>query len=1533
MTIELRYAKDEQVKGKKRSPRLKLFHPLVGKWFAGQFGSPTDLQENAWPKIAEGEHVLISAPTGSGKTLAAFLWAIDRLITGKWRLGRTCVLYVSPLKALNNDVRRNLLRPLADLRKVFHDAGEPFPAIGVATRSGDTPQAERRRMQRDPPEILITTPESLNLLLSSKGGRSILTGILTVILDEIHAVVDSKRGTHLITAVDRLVALSGEFQRIALSATVQPLSIVAEFIGGYRMEGNHCSPRFTARPVQVVESSQKKEYRLSVRFPRAATGWNERDSFWQPFIDEIRRIVAKNRSTLVFANSRRLCEKITHLVNEGEPNPVAYAHHGSLSREIRNEVERKLKDGNLRAIVATNSLELGIDIGVLDEVVLVQAPPSFSASIQRIGRAGHRVGEVSRGTLLPIQPQDILQTAVLAAGILDRDIEAVHPVESPLDVLAQIIVSMVGVQARDIDELFARLRTSYPYRGLTRQQFELVLNMLAGRYARSRLRELKPRVAVDRSNNRVIIRKGALQDLYFSGGTIPDRGYFHLRHQESGAKIGDLDEEFVWEARIGQTFTLSTQNWRIERITHNDVFVLPAHPGAAAPPFWRAEESLRDFHLAERIGQFLEIADARLDDPLFKQDLTGRYCLDVVSAERLIDFLSRQREQTGCALPHCRHIVIEHVESGPGGYPGNQIVVHTLWGGRVNRPFAMALEAAWEERYGHRPEIFPSNDCILMQLPHDVSGDEILSLVRSSSIQGFLHRKLEGSGFFAARFRECAGRALVLTKRKMNERMPLWLSRLRSQKLMESVLEYEDFPILLETWRTCLRDELDMDSLENVLVELEAGDIEWSETYTGHPSPMAQTVTWPLINQYMYMGDESRSGKTSKLRGDLLHQVVLSPELRPAIASDLADRFEIKRQRLAPGYSPDGSLDLMEWVKERLLLPLSEWQRLLMAIGSDHELDTGELLKPLAPNLVRIHPPSDSGEPLIAALEELPRILFAFYGSGRSVRVETLDNGRPVPRERLHDSDLAGEERDEVCSVVLSQWFQYYSPKPLEFIQETLGIEHERLTTVVNGLIDAERLVGGRLLLESDGENLCDRENYEILLRLMRARARPTFDPLAIELLPLFLASFQGITDPARDMDGLFQRLEQLVCCPAAAELWESEILPARVQFYDPSWLDSVVQQSELHWIGGAGREICFCFESDLDLLREETEDGRRNHATKSKAGSEQTAPPESNGRSTVAQLFRDPAARYDFSTLVDISNLEPAELNKRLWEAVWKGVVTNDTFAALRHGIENHFKVLSPAFKAGRTRSRRRRPSTRVAFSMWMGSMPLAGSWLRVPWPDGDDDLLEKEERNKDRARLLLDRYGILFRELLQNELPAFGWSTIFRALRLMELSGEVLTGYFFHGLPGPQFISHRAFRMLQGKLPEDSIFAISAADPASLCGVRMEALRGKLPRRLAGTHLVYHGSRLVLESRRGGKSLVFHVSADDDSLQAYLGLFQHLLTRRFQPVRRIVVEQINGDDAARSPYADAFRIGFDVDLDFRNLVLYRRHAERTSG
>ncbi len=916
----------------KDTDALQIFHPLIRKWFAERMGEPTDVQRLAWPRIAAGKHVLVTAPTGSGKTLAAFLWALDRLLCAAWPGGQVRVLYVSPLKALNNDIRRNLLRPLEELRSCFEAAGEPMPEVRVLTRSGDTPAEERARMARRPPEILITTPESLNILLTSRRGRAMLGGLASVILDEIHAVVGSKRGTHLMTAVERLVRFSGEFQRVALSATVLPLERVAEWVGGFERRGEGEGAAYRRRPVEIIASHTPKRYQLEVGFAGepaepAAPG---SDALWPWLVGEIRRPLARNRSTLIFANSRRLVEKVTRLVNEEEEGEVVYSHHGSLSREVRAVMEERLKNGELRGIVATNSLELGIDIGALDEVVLVQTPPALASAVQRIGRAGHAVGETSRGRFLPLYPRDLLAATVVARAVLEGEIEPVRPVEGALDVLAQVLVSMTVGETRPVDDLYADLRACDAYRNLSRRQFDLVLEMLAGRYAEVRVRELKPLVAIDRVDGTVRALPGAERVVYLSGGTIPDRGYYHLRVADSGALLGELDEEFVWERSVGDTFTLGVQTWRIERITHNDVMVRAAHARQAMAPFWRADERDRGFELSERIGLFLETTEGRLEDPTLRETLGTDHALKREAVDGLLRYLSAQKAATG-VLPHRHRLVAEHVADPQGKGERVQTILHTFWGGRVNRPFAMALQAAWRRKHGMPLEVIHDDDCVVITASGQVRVHELLGLLSADGLEGLLREQLESTGFFGARFRAAAGCALLLPREGFRRRTPLWLSRQRAKELLEAVRRFEDFPILLEAWRSCLADEFDLDHLRLVLDELRDARIEVCEVTTAAPSPFAANVAWKRTNELMYEDDTPSAGR-SRLRQDLIREVVFAAHLRPRIARSLADTFARKIQRTYPGYSPRSASELLAWAVERVMIPVGEWRELLDAI-------------------------------------------------------------------------------------------------------------------------------------------------------------------------------------------------------------------------------------------------------------------------------------------------------------------------------------------------------------------------------------------------------------------------------------------------------------------------------------------------------------------------------------------------------------------------------------------------------------------------
>lgn len=1435
-----------------------MFHPLVEKWFAEEVGNPTEVQRRGWEAIASGSHVLATAPTGSGKTLAAFLWSLNQFLTGAWTQADRRVVYISPLKALGNDVRRNLLGPLDELQRRFRAAGLTVPEVQVGLRTGDTPGEERRRMARRPPHILITTPESLNLMLTSAGGRDLLKGVATVILDEIHAVAATKRGAQLAFNLERLASLAGEVQRIALSATVHPLDRIARWVAGRTTtDGQNWSPR----TMKIIDVPDRKTYDLSVRFPAGSP--EGPGSFWGHLIEEIRGSLRRNRSTLVFANSRRMVEKLTRLVNEAEGQETIYAHHGSLSREIRQVVEERLKTGQLRGIAATNSLELGLDIGHLDEVLLVQTPPSLASAAQRIGRAGHRVGETSRAVFLPFVSRDLLRSAVTARSVVEGFLEPLVPVENPLDVLAQTILSLVATESWGVDEMFQLVRGADPFFDLPRRHFDLILDLLQGRYAGTRLRDLRPQIAVD-PDGTVRGLPGVARKVYTGGGTIPDRGYFHLRREGSSSLIGELDEEFVWERKIGDAFTLGVQTWRIERITHNDVFVTPTRGAGAMAPFWRAEARDRGFELSGKIGEFLEWIEPRLEDPALPDDLTRDYSLDSVAGEELIRFLNEQRHHCGGVLPHRRRLVVEKIREAKDGRETYTLVLHTLWGGRVNRPLAMALAGAWEERHGSTLEIMHEDDCVAINAAEEIDAAEILHLVRPENVERLLIAQLENSGYFGARFREAAGCSLILPRESYGRRTPLWLSRQRAKTLLAAVRRWDDFPLRLEAFRSCMREGFDLPALRQALEELADGTIETRVVSNVFPSPFASEVFWKRTNELMYEDDVPLPGQGPRPRGSLLRELVFTSHLRPRLSRDLIDELERKLQRTAPGYAPRTAVDLGDWVGERILIPEKEWRELLAAAGRDGTQDVETWPTTLASRVV---PWRWSGE-------EGP-VCFAARG---------------------------WEPGDAEARVELVSWcLRYYGPIEPQRLAALYGFDSATIEEALAVLADQERVVIGELALDEPGLLVCDTENLERLLRLTRARARPSFEPRPIGEWPGFLGVWQGLGGKGEGPADLKSALEKLFGFPAAAEAWESDILPARLSKYTPAWMDALFAETELAWSGCGFQMITFFLPGEGDLFSRELKE---------------------EGRDGAASLFPEGGGRLGFEDLLAFSKLPSGELTRRLWECVWQGAVTNDGFAAVRRGLESGFAPSEPpAVVPGGRRPRAR-------FDRWRGTRPFTGGWTLVPAPAEPQDALEREELNKERARVLLDRYGILFRELLAREVPALQWPALFRTLRLMELAGEVLLGQFFLGIPGPQFASPAALRVLEEGPAGKRVWWLNAGDPASPCGTGLESLAGGFPRRLATTHLAFLDGRLAVISERSGKRLTINLPPDHPRLAECLEFLRTLMNRPVLPWRSIAVETINGEHGADSPYREAMDALFHTTKDSGRLILNRRYS-----
>ena len=1252
--------------------------------------------------------MLISAPTGSGKTLTAFFALIDRYAKKEVEPGRTRFLYVSPLKALNNDIQRNLMDPLAQLRSLFVAKKEDFPDIRVFTRSGDTPQNERQKMIRQPPEILVTTPESLLLMLSSARSRSMLSSIECVVVDEVHALVDNRRGASLMTALEWLANLCGEFQRIALSATVSPFHLVSEYIGGISLTG-------TPREMVVLDVHSAKKVDLKVCMPEnAPEAAKNGEPIWDLLIDDFREVIDANQSTLLFSQSRRMAERVALSLNTAYDEPVVYSHHGSLSREIRSTVESKLKKGELRGLVATSSLEMGIDIGSLDEVVLVQSPSSIASTRQRVGRAGHKVGETSRAKLFPTHAWDLVEAAVLTSAIRENDLEPLRPMYGALDLLAQLIVAMVLTEEWNTDTLFETITRSRPYTELDRTEFNLVLDMLTGKYEGMRIRNLRPRIAINRKTGKVTARKGAAMAFYSAGGTIPDRGYFRLRLTDQGTLIGELDEEFVWEAKVGQLLSFGTQTWVIDQITHSDVSVRPASSKSSAPPFWRSEFTNRDFYFSDLIGKFLKTADKQIDDSSSDQledDLRGRG-FDATATAALVDFLQQQKAETG-AIPHSELVLAERTTSGPGGYTAEpnegQLFLHTSWGGRVNRPIALALESEWRREFGLELDVFADNNRIVMQLVQDVNVEDVIELLMNMQLLPRLRESLESSGLFGRLFRECAGRALLITKARFDQRVPLWMTRMQSKKLLEAAQTETDFPILLETWRTCLNDEFDISAAESCLEGLRDGSIRIRTVETKNPSPFARDVAHDQVSRYMYADDSPDSRIASNLSDELIARAVQDSTLRPQITSEVVAEFELKTQRRAPGYQPSDELELSEWVKERVWIPETEWFA-----------DT-------------------SIPPAVEFIE-----IYGWQGY-------------------VHEEILA--ERSTWDALELGNALQFYGPRSRSQLKSMFPMNSDALGTAIDELISNGSLISDVALANVDEPLICDVENLEILLRFQRRFNRPQIQPISSRELTGFWIRWLELEDDGdveENEDFLFDTLSRMRHYAAPINFWLHDLWRTRYGMDPGAELDSLFASQEMIWWGTGEKRISLGLEGEAD-----------------------TAFSESGCPSIVSDAFTDPAGRYTFKQLVEQSGSTANEFNEEFWSAVWRGEVSSDNIAVLRQGQQRDFRFDPGHSVSSARRIRARLKNVNVGWS---------GSWYRnFEETDESDPAMELEEK-KERVRLLLTRYGLLTREIANRERGSFRWAAIFEALRVMELSGEVLAGLFVSDMSGPQF-AHRDF------------------------------------------------------------------------------------------------------------------------------------------
>ncbi|MFD9564693.1 ATP-dependent helicase [Streptomyces sp. NPDC059994] len=1531
---------------------LDSFSPATRGWFTGAFTAPTAAQEGAWRAISEGSDVLVVAPTGSGKTLAAFLAALDALAAAPppAEAKKRCrVLYVSPLKALAVDVERNLRSPLTGIRQESVRLGLAEPEVRVGIRSGDTPPAERRAMSTRPPDILITTPESLFLMLTSSA-REALSGVETVILDEVHAVAGTKRGAHLALSLERLdELLARPARRIGLSATVRPVDEVARFL----------SPQ---RKVEIVQPRSTKEFDLSVVVPvedlgelggspaADASEGAEKPSIWPHVEERIVDLVQAHRSTIVFANSRRLAERLCNRLNEiayerataaaleageaavplaeahspaevmaqsgaakGAPPVLARAHHGSVSKEQRALVEEDLKAGRLPAVVATSSLELGIDMGAVDLVVQVESPPSVASGLQRVGRAGHQVGAVSTGVVFPKYRGDLVQSAVVTERMRSGAIESLRIPSNPLDVLAQQLVAMTALDSWQADDLLALVRRAAPFAALPESAFTAVLDMLAGRYPSDAFAELRPRVVWDRVAGTVTGRPGAQRLAVTSGGTIPDRGLFGVflagsDPKKGGGRVGELDEEMVYESRVGDVFTLGTTSWRIEDITRDRVLVSPAPGVPGRLPFWKGDQLGRPLELGRALGAFLrEVGSLSPEDARLRLLSAG---LDDWAADNLLAYLDEQRRACG-HVPDDRTILVERFRDELGDW---RVVIHSPFGAQVHAPWALALGARLAERYGMDAQVMHADDGIVLRLPDaDLMGLDLIdqdpghldsplntaadseqapvgaadAVFDKGEIEQIVTDQVGGSALFAARFRECAARALLLPRRSPGKRTPLWQQRQRAAQLLQVASEFGSFPIVLEAVRECLQDVFDVPGLTELMGDLEARRVRLVEVTTPEPSPFARSLLFGYVAQFLYEGDSplaERRAAALSLDSRLLAELLGQAELRELLDADVLTELEQELQWLTEDRrikDVEGVADLL-----RVLGPLTDDE--LVARGADAGWPQ-ELAAARRAIRVRI-----GGAGHWAAIEDAGRLRDAL---GTALPVGVPEAFMEPVKEPLGD--------------LLSRYARTHGP----FTSATAAARFGLGTAVTDGALQrlaaSGRVVQGEFHPAGLGQEWCDATVLRRLRRRSLAALRHELEPVPPAALATFLPQWQHLgSNSLRGIDGLARAVEQLQGAAVPASALEKLILPSRVFDYGPGLLDELTTTGEVLWAGAGalpGKDgwVSLFLADAAPLLLPPP------HPLELTALHESVLTALAPG---YGLFFRQIADQVRSTTHPEASDPELADA---VWDLAWSGRLTNDTLAPLRALLGSGRTAGSTAHRARRTVPRGRygtltaaaRPASRT------GPPTVSGRWSLLPAREPDPT-----HRAHALARTLLDRHGVVTRGAVAAEGVEGGFSATYRILAAFEDSGQARRGYVVEGLGAAQFAMDGAVDRLRAAAtardraearPAPRGVVLAAADPANAYGAALPwpeppTGAGHKPGRKAGSMVVLVDGELALYMERGGKSLLVWPAEPDDP--ALLAAVEALAgAARAGRLGTVTVERVNAESALTSPLARA--------------------------
>ena len=1480
-----------------RSDPLAPFSEATRTWFGEAFAEPTPAQARGWAAISGGRHALIHAPTGSGKTLAAFLWCIDRLMTEPPPARKTVrVLYISPLKALTYDVERNLRAPLAGIGRTVQRLGLEVPEVRVGSRTGDTPADVRRQLAKTPPDILVTTPESLYLLLTSQA-REILRGVEHVIVDEVHAIAATKRGSHLALSLERLSHLAdADPQRIGLSATQRPLSAIAAFLGG------------TEREVEIVDAGSRKTLDLEVIVPvddmarmgeamevdeapgGPAAGPEARHSIWPSIHPRLLELIRAHRSTLIFVNSRRLAERLSARLNELAGQELVRAHHGSVAREQRLQVEEDLKQGRLPALVATSSLELGIDMGAIDLVVQIEAPPSVASGMQRIGRAGHQVGEPSVGKIFPKFRGDLVEAAVVVERMLAGQIEETRIPRNPLDVLAQQLVAVCADGRWTVDELHRLVNRAESFRDLSREQLTGVLDMLSGRYPSDEFADLKPRLVWDRQTDEVASRNDARVVAITSGGTIPDRGLYGVflpgdDGGRGGRRVGELDEEMVYESRAGETFLLGASTWRIEEIRPDRVIVTPAPGEPGKMPFWHGDAVGRPIELGRAIGGFLRELEQMKPDAAVAR-LRESHALDERAATNLVSYLAEQREVTG-SLPTDRTIVVERFRDELGDW---RVALLTPFGGRVHAPWSMAIESRLREHHGVDVQAMWSDDGIAVRLPEGIETDgatiESALLIEPEEVEELLMAELGGSALFAARFRENAARALLLPRRRPGQRTPLWMQRQKSADLLAVASQYGSFPIILETYREVLRDVFDMPALVELLGSIRSRKIRVVSVESRSASPFASSLMFDYLGSFMYEGDAplaERRAQALALDRDLLAELLGTEELRELIDPEAVADLELELQALAGGRRAR-TLDAVADLLRRLGDLRTDEVEARVADGLDAAATLAELAASRRAVRVRI-----GGEERWIAVEDVGRYRDAVGSS---------------PPPGVAETWLAPTQRP--LDALLQRWARTHAPFVADAPAERWGLGRGAVEERLRALAAESLLLEGAFRPGGAAHEFTDPDVLRQLRRRSLARLRREVEPVEPEVLARFLPAWHGIGSTAAGLGRLIEVVAQLEGVPIPASVLERDVLPARVAGYTPRLLDELGAAGEVVWIGRGtlGRDdgrIALYRRDRVDLL------GR--------AGTVEDRPSEPIHDAIRAHLQRRGASFFPQLRAAVADARSDDELLEAMWDLVWAGEVTNDTFAPLR------------ALSLPRSKSKATpRPGRLVA----LGPPRAAGRWSLVA------DLVGEErgptERGHALAISLLERHGVVTREAVTAEGVAGGYASVYPVLRAMDEAGRARRGYFVAGLGAAQFALPGAVDRLRAAREEDdggAVRVLAATDPSQPYGAALAWPRGagdeRLPlQRAAGAYVVLVDGRAALYIERGGRSLITLPAVSDADVRDRAVAALPSLLAPGGPLRELRLERVDRGPVGESGLADSLRAnGFRPS--FRGYLLRR--------